>query len=100
MSDQRLGLGGLERGRFNHDQAAVLDLGRERMTTRQRANFLGQSKRMRARPRAERTAAATELRHPVRSVTCTAGALLLVHLLAGAPDIGAALRLVRAGLTL
>src|ERR1700750_809121 len=35
-----------------------------------------------------------------RGAPCTAGALLLVHLLAGAPDIGAALRLVGAGLTL
>src|SRR6267378_146791 len=48
---------------------------------------------------AESTAAAAELRHPRRAVTRTAGALLLVHLLAGAPDLGAALGLVGPGLT-
>src|SRR6187431_727464 len=54
------------------------------------------------RPRPEKcaTSAAAELRHPGRAVTGTAGALLLVHLLAGAPDVGATLRLVGAGLTL
>src|SRR5437763_17159280 len=50
--------------------------------------------------RTECAAAAAELRHAGRAVTRTAGALLLVHLLAGTPDIGAALRLVGAGLTL
>src|SRR5438477_12907117 len=44
--------------------------------------------------------AAAELRHAGRAVTGAAGALLLVHLLAGAPDVGAALHLVGAGLTL
>src|SRR5260370_19777406 len=50
--------------------------------------------------RTEGTAAAAELRHPCRAVTRTAGALLLVHLLAGAPDFGAALGLVGPGLAL
>src|SRR5229473_5900171 len=67
---------------------------------RQRTNFFRQGKRVRAHDGAESTAAATELRHPGRTVTRAAGALLLVHLLAGAPDIGAALGLVRAGLPL
>src|ERR1700733_9106770 len=70
------------------------------MAKRQRANLLRQGKGVRTHHRAERTAAAAELRNPSRAVTCTAGALLLVHLLAGAPDIGAALGLVGAGLTL
>src|ERR1700726_3290823 len=69
------------------------------MAKRQRANLLGQGKRMRAHHRAERSAAAAELRHPGRTVACAAGALLLVHLLAGAPDVRTALRLVGAGLT-
>src|SRR6202171_3040105 len=99
MSDQRLGLGGLERCRFNHDQAAILGLRGERMTKRQRANLLRQSERVRAHHGAESTAAAAELRHPGRAVTRTAGALLLVHLLAGAPDIRPALGLVGPGLT-
>src|SRR5580693_9911408 len=70
------------------------------MAKRQRANLLWQGKGVRTHHRAERTAAAAELRHPGRAVTRTAGALLLVHLLAGAPDLGAALGLVGAGLTL
>src|SRR5215203_2500850 len=70
------------------------------MAQRQRANLLRQVEGVRANHRTEGTAAAAELRHPGRAVTRTAGALLLVHLLAGAPDIGAPLRLVGAGLTL
>src|SRR5262245_31412989 len=55
---------------------------------------------MRADDRTERTATAAELRHAGRAVTGVVGALLLVHLLAGAPDLGAALGLVRSGLAL
>src|SRR5215475_12817218 len=55
---------------------------------------------MRADHRTEGTAAAAELRHAGRAVTGTAGTLLLVHLLARAPDLGAALGLVGAGLAL
>src|SRR3954452_7839112 len=55
---------------------------------------------MAADHRTEGAATAAELRHTGGAVTRTAGALLLVHLLAGTPDIGAALRLVGAGLTL
>src|SRR5467141_2242942 len=69
------------------------------MAKRQRTNLLRQGKGMRAHDGTERTAAAAELRHPGRAVTRTAGALLLVHLLAGTPDIGAPLRLVSPGLT-
>src|SRR3954451_9539780 len=70
------------------------------MAKRQRSNLLRQIGSVGTHHRTERTAAAAELRHPGRAVTRTAGALLLVHLLAGAPDIGATLRLVGAGLTL
>src|SRR5437588_11357044 len=70
------------------------------MLERERANLLRQAGGMGAHHRTERTAAAAELRHAGRAVTGTAGALLLVHLLAGSPDIGAALRLVGAGLAL
>src|SRR3982074_620918 len=70
------------------------------MAKRQRTNLLRQRKGVRADHRAERPAAAAELRHPGRAVTRAAGALLLVHLLAGAPDLRAALGLVGAGLAL
>src|SRR3954447_23296274 len=100
MTDQRLGLGVLDLRIVDHDQAAVLGLGRQSMLERQRAHLLRQVGRMRANHRTERTATAAELRHAGRAMTSTAGALLLVHLLAGAPDIGAALRLVRSGLAL
>src|SRR4029450_175583 len=70
------------------------------MLERKRPHLLRQVGRVRANHRTERTATAAELRHAGRAVTGAAGALLLVHLLAGAPDIGAALRLVRSGLAL
>src|SRR5215813_6661057 len=55
---------------------------------------------MGANHRAKGTAAAAELRHAGRAMASATRTLLLVHLLAGAPDLGAALRLVSAGLTL
>src|ERR1700756_5126541 len=70
------------------------------MLERKRADLLRQVGGVRAHHRAEGTAAATELRHAGRTVAGAAGALLLVHLLAGAPDLGAALGLVGAGLAL
>src|SRR5690349_1861025 len=70
------------------------------MLERQRTDLLRQVSGVRTHHRTEGTTAAAELRHAGRAVTGTAGALLLVHLLAGAPDIGAALRLLRAGLAL
>src|SRR6201987_5258970 len=70
------------------------------MLERKRANLLRQVGGVRTHHRTEGTATAAELRHAGRAVAGTAGALLLVHLLAGAPDIGAALRLVGAGLAL
>src|SRR5205085_12487057 len=100
MTDQRLGLGVLDLRIVDHDEAAVLGFRRQRMLERQRAHLLRQVGRVRANHRTERTATAPELRHAGRAVTSAAGALLLVHLLAGAPDIGAALRLVRSGLAL
>src|SRR5437764_11818597 len=100
MTDQRLGLGVLDLRIVDHEQAAVLGLRRQSMLERQRAHLLRQVGRVRANHRTERTATAAELRHAGRAVTSTAGALLLVHLLAGTPDIGAALRLVRSGLAL
>src|SRR6201987_1866747 len=70
------------------------------MLERKRANLLRQVGGVRTHHRTEGTATAAELRHAGRAVTGTAGALLLVHLLAGAPDLGAALGLVGAGLAL
>ena len=97
---QGLGLGFLDLRAVDHDEPAVLGLGGQRVLERQRTDFLGQVGGMRTHHRAERTTAAAELRHAGRAVTGATGALLLVHLLAGAPDLGAALRLVRAGLAL
>src|SRR3981189_3034273 len=100
MPHQRLGLGSFQRRGIDHDQAAVLGFRRERMAQSERTNLLRQRERMRPHDRTEGTATAAELRHAGRTVTSTAGALLLVHLLAGAPDVRTALRLVGAGLTL
>src|SRR5581483_12469915 len=55
---------------------------------------------MGAHHRAKGSAAAAELRHAGGAMASAAGTLLLVHLLAGAPDFGATLGLVRAGLAL
>src|SRR5262245_36269873 len=70
------------------------------MLERERPHPLRQIGCVAAHHRAERTAAAAELRYARRAVTGTAGPLLLVHLLAGAPDLGAVLDLVGAGLAL
>src|SRR6185437_4677428 len=66
----------------------------------QRAYLLRQVGGMRAYHRAKGTAAAAELRHAGRAMASATRTLLLVHLLAGAPDLGATLGLVRAGLAL
>src|ERR1700756_574136 len=70
------------------------------MLERKRANLLRQVGGVRTHHRTEAPATAAELRHAAGAVTGAAGALLLVHLLAGAPDLGAALGLVGTGLTL
>src|SRR5271165_5977578 len=67
------------------------------MSERQRPHFLRQVMLMAAQDRAHGATAAAELRHARRPVTGAAGALLLVHLLAGAMDLAAAERLVIAG---
>src|SRR6202000_1686812 len=100
VTDQGLGLGGFELGIFDDDEIAVLGLGRERVLESHRAHLLRQVRGMRANHRPEGTAAAAELRHAGRAMASAARTLLLVHLLAGAPDLGAALGLVRAGLAL
>src|SRR5262249_14115473 len=66
----------------------------------QRAHLLRQIGRVRAHHGAKGSAAAAELRHAGRAMASATRTLLLVHLLAGAPDLGAALGLVRAGLAL
>src|SRR5579872_6249614 len=70
------------------------------MLERERAHLLRQIDRMAAHQRTEHPAAAAELRHALRTVACLAGALLRVHLLAGAVDLAAALGLVGAALAL
>src|SRR5260370_35960096 len=61
--------------------------------------LLGKGTWGRARDGAERPPAAAELGRPGRTVSRAAGALLIANLLAGAPDVRTALRLVGAGLT-
>src|SRR5437868_12409365 len=70
------------------------------MPERKRADFLRQLDGMTAHDRTESTTAAAELRNACRTVTSTAGALLLVHFLAGAVDLRTALGFMRAALTL
>src|SRR5262249_1544985 len=91
---------GFELGRLDDDEIAVLGLGGERMLESHRAHLLRQIGGVGANHRAKGTAAAAELRHAGRAMASATRTLLLVHLLAGAPDLGAALGLVGAGLTL
>src|SRR5262249_31178698 len=83
-----------------HDDAAVLGLGGERMLERERAHLLGQIDGVAARGRAERAAAAAKEIDPGRAVTSRAGALLPVHLLASAMDLSAVLHVMSAALAL
>ena len=64
------------------------------------AHLLGQVMRMAAHLRAEGATAAAELRHAGRAVTSAAGALLLVHFLAGAVDVRTVLDGMRTGAAL
>src|SRR6516225_9778859 len=66
----------------------------------ERAHLLRQIDRMAARGRTERAAAAAEQVDPGRAVAGRAGALLAIHLLAGALDLGAVLDVMGAGLAL
>src|SRR6185312_13201499 len=100
LLSERLGLHLFRRRLVEHDDAAVLRLGRERVLERERTHLLRQIVRMAAHHRTEGASAAAELRHASGAVTGAARALLPVHLLAGAPNLGAALGLVRAGLAL
>ena len=77
-----------------------LALADERVLERERAHLLRQAVLVAAHQRTERTAAAAEQVGAGRAVTGAAGALLRVHLLAGAVDLGAVLDLVGAGAAL
>src|SRR5262249_34691136 len=83
-----------------HDDATVLVLRQQSVLERERAYLLRQFGRMAAHNGTEGTTAAAELRYAGRAVTRAASALLRIHLLAGPPDFGAALRLVCAALAL
>ena len=67
---------------------------------RERAHLLRQADGVAAHDGTEGPAAAAELRHARRAVTGAAGALLGIHLLAGAADFAAVLGLVGAALAL
>src|SRR4029077_484459 len=98
MAAQPFSLGFLHAERLDHQNAAVLGLGGQRMFERQRAHFFGKPDGVTARVRAERAAAATEQIDARGAVTRGAGALLPVHFLAGACDIRPVLDLMRAAL--
>src|SRR6185312_15162008 len=100
MAHQGLGLGRFQLGRLDDDEIAVLGFGGERVLESQCAHLLRQVGGMGADHWAKGSAAAAELRHAGRAMASATRTLLLVHLLAGAPDLGAALGLVRAGLAL
>src|SRR5215510_7210964 len=100
MRLQRLGLALRHGGPVEHDDAAVLGLGRQGMPQRERANLLGKVDRMATRRRPERAATAAEEVDLGGAMTGRAGALLPIHLLAGAIDLGAVLDVVGAGLAL
>src|SRR5262249_17781217 len=70
------------------------------MLERKRTHLLGQSDFVAARGRAERPAAAAEEVDPRRAVARAAGALLPIHFLAGAMDLGAVLDRVSPGAAL
>src|SRR6185436_3542055 len=97
---QLAGLGFLQRERIDDDDRAVLGLGRERVAQRERAHLLRHAYLVAARGRTERTAAAAEQVHARRAVTGLTGALLLVHLLARAPDFRTVLHVMGAALAL
>ena len=100
LAAQRLGLGFLQIERLDDDDAVVLGLGGQRVPERERAHLLRQADFMAARMRTERAATAAEQIDARRAVAGRAGALLAIHLLAGAMDVGAVLDRVRAGLAL
>src|SRR5262249_27037059 len=97
---QRLGLAVLDLGLVEHDDAAVLGLGRKRVPEGERADLLRQIDRVAAHHRTERTAATAKQVDARRAVAGTASTLLAVHLLAGAPDVGAVLHGMGAGAAL
>ena len=98
MAAQRLGLGLFYAERLDHQNTAVLGLGRERMFKRERAYLLRQADRVTARVRTERAPAAAEQIDARGAMASRAGALLTVQFLAGARDFGPVLDLVGAAL--
>src|SRR5690606_15473527 len=95
MRDKRLGLGLLQRELVDDDQALRPCLGRKCKLEAERPNLLGKIVLMGAGNRPMSLAAAPELRGARRGMACPAGALLLVHLGARAPHVGARLGFVR-----
>src|SRR5712671_3591054 len=89
-----------ELGVFDNNDAAVFGLGGQRVLEGKDAHLFGQVDRMAAHHRAKRTPAAAEQIGALGAMAGAAGALLLVHLLAGSPDLGAPLHLVGAGAAL
>src|SRR5262249_21678236 len=100
MAAQRLGLGFLHAERLDHQNAAVLGLGGERMLERERAHLLRQANGVTAGVRAEGAAAAAEQIDARGAMARRAGAFLPVHFLAGARDLRPVFDLVGAALTL
>src|SRR5262245_54235960 len=98
MTAQRFGLGFLHGQRLDHQNAAVLGFGGQRVLERQRTHFLRQADGVTARVRAKRSTAAAEQIDARGAVARRTGALLPIHLLAGARDLRPVLDLVGAAL--
>src|SRR5690606_36388186 len=99
-TDQDLGPGFGRHQAIDDDHVFGLQLCRKGMAKGKRANLLRQVVGMAADDRAVGATTATELRGTSGMVTGAAGTLLLVHLLAGARDLGPRLGLVGALLLL
>src|SRR4051794_37450632 len=94
---QLFGLAILHGRLVEHDDAAILGFGRKRVPQGERAYLLGQADLVATRRRAERSATTTEQVDAMRAVAGGAAAFLPRQLLAGAPDLGAILDVMRAG---
>src|SRR4029450_934087 len=97
---QHTGLAIFDGRLVEHDETAVLGLGRQRMPERQRAHFLRQIDRVTPRGRSEGAATTAAEIAPGGPVACRAGALLPVHFLPGTVDFATVLDVVRAALAL
>src|SRR5215510_5919193 len=100
MALEHLGLRLGELGLFDEHYPAIFGFGGEGMLEGEDAHLLGQADRMAAYHWTERAAATAKKIGALGAVACAATALLLIHFLAGAPNLGAPLNLMGAGAAL